>query len=381
MRSNGIEVYPFSIRKPGAQDALSDAFKAAAQETFYLLDSPLGCLLAQIGTLIASPIGWVRALIAGQKLSPPGLKARLNHVAYTFEATRLARQMRQRGLNHVHVHFANNGANVALIATRYDPAITYSLTVHGPAVFYNVETNRLGVKAANAAFVRCISSFCQSQVMTFTPRQHWDRLHVVHCGLDTDRFQYRPGAYNGCLRLLTVGRLAPIKGYPTLLQACRRLSDDGVNWRLNLVGDGEMRPDLEALARQLEIEDRVQFSGAVGQDEIHRHFDEANVLVVPSFNEGVPTVLMEAMAKGMTVASTNVAGVTELVEEGVNGLLMRPASVDTQYQTLRRIAQDPQSLASFSEAARRKVEQEFSITGVGQQMAGLFRKYVFGNAD
>ena len=310
---------------------LSADHEEAQRETRYVLGGSMWPLLRGI---VAGPIRFMRAVRASQRFSPPGLRQRLKHLAYAAESVVLRGIMREVGVDHVHVHMANNGAMVALLATRFDRNLSYSLTIHGSAEFYDVANLRLREKAENAKFVRCISDYCRSQVMICCDSDDWDRLHVVHCGVDTDMFRPAPAPApalapgGGPIRLVTVGRMVPIKGYTLLLRACRRLLDEGLDLRLEMVGDGPLRSELEALASTLNLERHVSFAGPVGQDRIAAHYAQADVLVISSFMEGVPVVAMEAMAVGLPIVATRVGGIPELVEDGVSGMLVSPSSTE-----------------------------------------------------
>jgi glycosyltransferase involved in cell wall biosynthesis len=313
-----------------------------------------------------------------QRLSPAGALLRLRYAAYGIEGITLAREMQERGLQHVHVHMANNGAAVALLAAAFDRRLSYSLSIHGSAEFFQVYLWRLQDKVEGATFVRCISHFCRSQVMAWTDPSAWVRFHIVHCAVDAAVFRKRVGGPDttGPLRLLTVGRLDAIKGYPLLLEACRKLQDQGIEWELNMVGAGKLRPYLERSVRDLGLEAHVTLSGAVGQDDIHRHFERADVMVISSFMEGVPVVLMEAMAKEMAVVATRVGGIPELVDDGISGLLVAPGSVDALTAALAQMARNRASLASMGRAGRRKIVAEYTVDQLGHQMTELFQRYL-----
>ena len=293
----------------------------------------------------------------------------MRHVAYAFEGIVLARHLARLGIRHVHVHMANNGASVALLACRYDPGLEYSLTIHGSAEFFNVPGVRLRDKAEGARFVRCVSSFCRAQVMAWVAPEVWPRLHIVRCGIDPAR--YRPARHEagGPVRLVAIGRLEPIKGYPLLLEACARL---GVDWRLELVGDGPARGDLERRAKELGIEARVRIAGAVATDEIPSLLERSHLLVLSSFMEGLPVVLMEAMAAGLPVVATRVAGVTELVEEGVSGFLAQPGTVEELQGALERALASRPRFEELGRAGRARVERDYDVRGTARGMLDLF---------
>jgi colanic acid/amylovoran biosynthesis glycosyltransferase len=388
LRARGFEIHTFSIRRPTAEGQLSSHDRNAAKETFYLLDGPASLLVALL-TALLHPIAFIRLLLASQRLAPPGIKSRLNHLAYALEAVRLAREMLRRKLDHVHVHMANNGAAVALLATKFAPSLRYSLSIHGSAEFFRIDSWTLKPKAENAAFVRCISNFCRAQVQTWTVPSAWSRYHIVHCGVDLDTFtpqspkKQTPEAPDGNpglshaapLEIITIGRLEPIKGYPVLLHACRKLSDLGLDWRLNMVGNGPLASHLKDLVKQLNIESRVSFPGAVGQDEIQNHINRADVMVISSFMEGVPVVLMEAMAKQLAVVATKVGGIPELINDGKDGLLVNTGCADSLAAALQLLHANPNFRRSLGTAARQKISSQFNLAITASGMAELFNLY------
>ena len=375
MRAAGLDVHPFSIRRPMKNDLLGAAHADASRETYYIFDGIFNLICTQLRALFTRPAGFLRALFVSQQLSSPGFVARTRHFVYALEAIKLGRQMQKRGLRHVHVHMANNGAAVAFLTCAFDRAITYSMTIHGSAEFYDVHGVSLQNKVEHALFVRCISHHCKAQIMVWSRPRYWENFHVIHCGLEAADFAPRPPLGPGPLRILAVARFDPIKGLPLLLQACKRLSDDGVDWELDLIGDGPSAAGLQADAVNLRINDRVHFSGPVGQDAIQTHFDAADVLVISSFMEGIPVVLMEAMAKQLAVVATQVGGIPELVDPAVNGLLVPPASADELADALKRLGRDREQLARFGVAGRQRILEEFTVADVGVQMVELFRQY------
>ena len=372
LRELEVEVRTCSIRRPAANDLLGATNRASADETFYVFDTVLGLLFRGMAGALRHPFRALAAFWRGQRLSPPGWRERMRHVAYALEGIVLARHLVQLGIRHVHVHMANNGASVALLACRYDPGLEYSLSIHGSAEFFNVPGVRLREKAEGARFVRCVSSFCRAQVMAWVAPEAWPRLHIVRCGIDPSRYRMATHEGGGPVRLVAIGRLDPIKGYPLLLEACAGL---GADWRLDLVGDGPARGDLERRARELGIESRVRFAGAVATDEIPALLQGMNVLVISSFMEGLPIVLMEAMASGLPVVSTRVAGVMELVEEGVSGFLAQPGTVEELQGALERALASRPRFGEMGRAGRRRVERDYDVRGTARGMLDLFGRH------
>jgi colanic acid/amylovoran biosynthesis glycosyltransferase len=376
VRALGVHIETFSVRRPGVNARLGSTHEQAAKETFFILDGLVPMALSALQALAASPAGFLRALVASQRLAPPGMKARLYHVVYAFEGMRLACEIRRRGLGHVHVHMANNGAAVAMMACRYNRSLTYSLSIHGPSDFYHVDTLRLQLKVAGAMFVRCISSFCRAQIMAWSDSKAWSNYHVVHCGIDPTVYLPRPARQPGPLRLLAVGRLHRIKGYQLLLDAIAILASERRAVELEIIGDGPERVALEKQAELLGLHGIVIFSGAVSQDEIGRHYDRADAMVVSSFNEGVPVVLMEACAKELGVIATCVGGIPELIEQGVNGYIVSAGSAEALEAPIRLLAADPGLCRRHGEAGRRRVLEEYSVEKLGAGMVELFSRYL-----
>ena len=170
--------------------------------------------------------------------------------------------------------------------------------------------------------------------------------------------------------MLFVGRLDPVKGAPLLLEAFGRIRGKHPEATLDIIGDGSERPALEAQARA--YGDAVTFHGYMAQDAVADHLARADMLVLPSFAEGVPVVLMEAMASHIPVIASRVAGISELVEDGVSGFLVPPGDTDTLAERLDRLLSDPELCARMGEVGREKVEAEFDIAGEAGKLAAVF---------
>lgn len=376
VRAQGIEVRTFTIRPPGPSDLLSEAHRTESDRTTCLLDGHARLLARSLVVAATNPLGWLRGLLASQRLSPAGVVPRLMHLAYFLEATRLALELRRGRITHLHVHMANNGAAVALLACEVDRRLSYSMTIHGSAEFFDVHRLSLRAKASRAVFVRCISDFCRAQVMAWTSPEDWPRFHVIHCGLDLSRFHPAPRAESsGPLRLLTIGRLESVKGYPMLLEAIGQAREAGHEVTLEMVGDGPMRGVVERRIEELGLGRAVHLAGAIGQDSIQERIEAADALVVSSFMEGIPVVLMEAMAKGRPVISTSVGGVPELVEDGVSGILCRTGSPRELADAIARLAGARARFAEMGRAGRARIEREFDITDTGRRLAALLRRH------
>lgn len=246
--------------------------------------------------------------------------------------------------------------------------------MHGCVEFWEVDRFNLVRKVAAADLVICISDFTRAQLMALCDPQHWSKLHVVHCGVELDRYQPRDSTRTtgDPVQVLAVGRLSHEKGHLMLLAAVAELRRRSLFAQFTFVGDGPLRGRLEAEAKRLEIEDLVTFTGAAGQDEMPAFFARADIFCQPSFAEGIPVVLMEAMAVGLPVVSTSVAGIPELVGHGRTGLLLPPGRPDLLADALSRLVASADLRIAMGRAGRAIVEQNFDVVACAGQIADLF---------
>lgn len=375
LRRRGVEVATVSVRQTPAADVLGPDDRREADSTHVLLPAGAATLARAVGALaVRNPAGLVRtAAEAVRRGLRRGPRHGLWQAFYVGEAVLMWDFCRRSGIRHVHAHFANVGADVAMLTARLGgPGWTWSFTMHGPTEFFDVPGHDLATKAAEAEGVACISDFCRSQLMKLLPRDRWDRLRVVHCGVQPAVYAppaARP-AHDG-LNVLCVGRLVPDKGQALLVEAVALLGAGGRDVRLTLVGDGPDREALTRLAHQLGVAERVTFAGAVGQDRIREHYAAADVFCLPSFAEGVPVVLMEAMAMELPVVTTRIAGIGELVEDGVSGLLVRPGRADLLAEALTSLS-DPAVRLRMGRAGRGTVCREFDVDAAAGDLAAMF---------
>lgn len=371
LRQQGVEIDTFSVRAPKQIDQLSQAHRQEARNSYVLYPNLKGLLFPYLWLLFLRPRAWY-VFVKAMRVAPPGLQTKARYFAYTLQAINLAEELKRRQIDHIHVHMANNGAMVALLATLYNPSLSYSLTVHGSDEFYNIDYHRLDVKVQNALFVRVISHFTKAQVMCWSAPEHWNRYHVVHCGLDIQRFPFKPTPPTEKLRIITIGRLERLKGYDLIIEALKEV-DSAIDWEWTIVGDGVHRIHLETATKSLG--NRVKFVGAVGQDQLQTYLESADLLIVSSFMEGVPVVLMEAMAKGVSVLATNVGGISELVEHNINGYLVLPSFPTQMAKAIEKLA-NPKLRYRLALQGRRKVELEFNAHTIAHEVADLFHHYL-----
>jgi glycosyltransferase involved in cell wall biosynthesis len=324
---------------------------------------------AHLGLALGHPAAYLAVARLALAQAPPGLRARVWQLFYFAEAVLLHRAATRRGVRHLHAHLANAGADVAWLAAElgcradHGGGWRWSFTMHGPTEFFAVERFNLARKVRAASLVVCISEYCRSQLMLVARPEDWDKLQVVHCGVDTTEFTVsgvRP-AGDDRFTVLCVGRLTPEKGQTVLLEAAAQMIGNGTPVDFVLAGWGPSAEALEAQARSLGIADRVTFAGAVGQDRLSELFASADVFCLPSFAEGVPIVLMEAMASGVPVVTTPIAGIPELVRNEESGVLVPPGRADLLAAALQRLLDDPVEARRLAANGRVAVEKEFDL--------------------
>ena len=246
-------------------------------------------------------------------------------------------------------------------------------TVHGPDEFYHVGEQQLEKKFAAAKFIICISDFAKSQVMKYTAFTEWDKLHINYLGVDTTQFSPSPQAHNNEIPvLLCVGRLVNAKGQGVLLQAAKTLIDRGVNFTLQIVGDGPDKIDLEKFSATHQLTQHVNFMGKVNHDQIQQLQQKADVFVLPSFAEGIPIVLMEAMACGTPCVTTHITGIPELFTHDHDGLLVRPGNAIMLADALERLITQTDTRDRLKTAALATVRDQWCIHQSNQRLAQLF---------
>lgn len=374
LRGHGIEVLTCSIRRTGTEHLVGDEQRSEAAQTFYVLDAVKNLASFTRAKLRAMrhPGRFFGALTLAWRTSPKGIKGRLWQMFYFAEALMLADHLQRNGVVHLHNHIAKASCTVAMLTSALS-GIPYSFTLHGPDIFFEPYHWRLDEKIARARFVACISEFCRSQAMAFSDRIHWDKLHIVHCGIDPDR--YSLAQRSGPPHLLFVGRLAAVKGIPVLFEALQSVVTQVPDLKVTLIGDGPERDMLTKEAAQRGLGQIVDFVGYKNQSEVAEALLDTDALVLPSFAEGVPVVLMEAMAAGRPVVTTQIAGVPELVDHGTSGLLVPPGDADALADALKEILTNATRRAEMGEAGRAKVTEHFNMTSEASWLATLFEDY------
>jgi glycosyltransferase involved in cell wall biosynthesis len=377
LRRLGWTVHTFSIRRADDGEQVSEEIAREQRTTHYILErSPLALLWALVVLGVRSPRRLLRAVGQASALRWPGLRGALWHAIYLAEAAHLARELLRRDVALLHNHISMNSATVAALASTLS-GIPFAMTVHGPHDFFDAERWALGQKVAASAFTVCVSSFGRSQCMLVTQAEHWTKLHEVHCGLDADYLAASAAPPLREPRLVCVGRLGPEKGQVLLVEAAAALRARGVPVEIVLVGDGPSRVDIERRARELGVGGLIQLVGWQGSAAVQEWIVRSRALVLPSFAEGIPVVLMEAMALRRPVIATFVGGVPELVRDGENGWLIPAASLPHLVDAMAAALGAPaEELLRMGERGRERILAQHDLAAETVKLASLFERAI-----
>ena len=380
LRSMGASVDTFSIRRTGDEHIVGEEQRRERDRTFYILPANLlNIVTAHLSLLFSSPQKYLQTIKLALSTSQPGLQGFIYQLFYFLEAGIVAKKVNERQIEHLHNHIAEASGTVAMLAAQMG-GFTYSFTLHGPYIFFKAYQWRLDEKIKRALFVCCISDYARSQGMIFAPIEKWNRMHIIHCGVDPCLFDVASHQHQG-ERLLYVGRLAAAKGLPILLESLAIVKKQHPEVILTVVGDGSDRCHLEQMTLQLGLSENVNFVGYQSQAEVREYFQQTDVFVMSSFAEGIPVVLMEAMAAAVPVVATQIAGIGELVENGISGYLVPPGDSNVLALRIEKLLQDSTLRAAFGIAGRAKVEKDFNIQNEVARLYNLMNSALQNNIE
>ena len=371
VRAAGIDVIPYSIRP--ALAVLPDARDEAARgETVTVLENGIIALLwAVLVEAIARPVGFLRALRCAWRMARASSGA-WRHGAYLAEAASLNRDWRAKNITHVHAHFGTNPAAVARLAHVWGGP-PYSFTVHGPDEFDAPGAIDLGGKIADAAFVAAISSYGRSQLMRWAAPDHWPKIKIIRCGVDSSFLDGDASDPPDNATLCCVARLGPQKGLHILVDAVAMVAPERPDLCVVVLGDGPLRADLEAQATAIGVSAHIDFAGLASSDVVRQHLLASRAFVLPSFAEGLPVVLMEALALRRPVITTWVAGIPELVDTQV-GWLSPPSDATALANAIRAALDTPvATMRDMSDVGKLRVRAMHDSMANGAQLAALIK--------
>ena len=374
LRQAGIALATFSIRKPSSSEKSDPENLSAFESTTYVLPArPISLLGAHSDCFLRRPARYLRTLQDAYRHRVPGFSAWLYSLVYFAEAIVLANELRKQQIIHLHNHFANSSAIVGYLATRYLD-IDFSLTLHGISEFDYPAGLLLREKLEHARFVACASHFARAQALRITSPDNWSKIIIVRCGIDTTRFSPRPAtSRNPRLRLLHVGRLSAEKGQAGLISAFARVRQRGVDAELRILGDGPLEVDLKNQVHSLGLDQHCHFLGRKGEDGVLDELRTADAFVMASLMEGLPVVLMEALACQVPVVAPRVAGIPELVIHDKTGLLFAPGDWTDLSEQLYLLLSDKRKRSQLASAGYQRTLHEFDIRIAVKPLVGYFR--------
>lgn len=373
LERQGFEVRRFALRSD--RDGLIDPADVAecGRTEFVLAKGGARIAAATLAEVLRAPgpgLAALRITLACGRRSPRGVA---RHLAYFAEACYLAQRLRALGITHLHAHFGTNSATVAMLAGVLGGA-RWSFTVHGPEEFDAPVALSLDDKMRRAAFTVAVSSFGRSQLCRWVEFAVWPRIHVVPCGVERAQFLEPAPLPGGTTRLVAIGRFVEQKGQLLLIEALARAAVADPRVHLTLVGDGELRPAIEAAIRERGLDANVTITGWLDEAGVLAELAAAHALVMPSFAEGLPMVVMEAMAAGRPVVATLIAGMPELVLPGETGWLVSAGDVEALAGALGAVAATPRErLAAMGAAGRARALQRHDVDAAAATLAAHFR--------
>lgn len=374
LRELGFHIDVASINSPDrAPEGLTAVESAEAENAYCIKEHGLiGAFKAHLQTLFTNLSGYLRGLRLAFQLGGLDLRRLVFSLLYFTEALMVGTWMKRMKYQHLHVHLGSQAATVGMYV-RQTFGTGLSMTVHGPDEFYDVQGQYLKQKIAASDFVCCISCFARSQLMKCSPYVDWSKLVVSRLGVDPNLFspvsrRVDPEVFE----ILCVGRLTPAKGQHLLIDAVERLALQGFSVRLRLVGGGADEASLKQRAAEIENPQSVIFEGAVNQNHIRALYAKADLFCIASFAEGIPVVLMEAMAMGIPCVTTNIAGIPELIRDGIDGLLVAPSDLDGLVEALSRLIGDMSLRERIAKSGRARVLEHYDLRQNVMKLAAIF---------
>jgi len=366
LRELGFDVRVASIRGPDRPfEQLTVEEQDEQRATFYIKPAGIGATLgANVRMLLRRPLAYASSLAYAARLGGRNL-------LYFAEAAVFADWMRREGLSRVHMHFTTT---VGLLARRIWP-MRMSATIHGSDEFLDPLGFHLAQKVEAFDLICAISEYGRSQLMRLSDAVHWHKLRVARLGVDAEVFKPRPFRYNPApFEIFSVGRLAPVKGLEVLIGAVDRMIRENRNVRLRIAGDGGERARLEHEAARRGIAEHVIFEGWCYPDQLRALYSEADVFALASFAEGIPVVLMEAMAMEIPCVASWITGVPELIRHEIDGLLVPPASEEELARALARLMDDSDLRLRLGKSARQRVLESYDLSRNTALLADLLRE-------
>lgn len=378
MERAGVSIFPIAINRPSGEDLPDDDARRRSDATLYLKASLGRLVAALVLTILTNPLRFIRTLALAIGSSGADLKILAVRIVHLCYASLVVRECKARGIGHIHAHFGLTPASIAWFASEMTKAgekraLSWSFTIHGFQDFIEQKLARLDLKARSAAFVACISDFTRSQLCRISDPSYWPRFKIVRCGIDLQQFGFQ-GVQDvkRDLSVVTVGRLSPEKGHIVLLHAVRTVLDRGVAIKLRIVGSGPFEPEIRKEANILNLDDHIEFCGEKVPADVIALLKQSDVFCLPSFSEGLPVSIMEAMAIGIPVVTTWISGIPELARNGETAWTVPPANDAELADALVRVSSDRAKWPEVTREARAAVERDHDLEKNAAYLLSLF---------
>jgi colanic acid/amylovoran biosynthesis glycosyltransferase len=374
LEADGITILRYALRSsshtfPDIED------KNEHKKTRYVFGASVGEFVRCFcKSMLTRPIYLIRTVCLAVQIGWRSDRGLLRHFAYELEAILLAEWCRQDAVEHIHAHFGTNSATVAMLSSKL-AGIPYSFTAHGPDEFERAALLALDIKLQHAAFAVGVSHFGRSQLMRWSKPDQWQKIALVHCGLDANFFEEDFAKVPETARLVCIARLEKQKAHLVLIAAARRLREAGVNFEIVIIGDGTMRTQIEEAIRHAGLDRQITITGWISGQRVKVEIAAARALILPSFAENLPVVIMEAMACARPVVSTYVAGIPELVIPQETGWLV-PASDEVALAgAMREVLEWPvEKLTDMGLRGRARVLEEHDVRKEAAKLKLLFEE-------
>ena len=353
----------FSTQKPDKQDRARHAFadEAEAETTYLWPRSKLSTLFVVLGAMLRNPVGFFGCLKLALTLENTVNRGKVRPLLpLIVPACILAHEARKAGVTHLHSHSVARSAVICMMVKRL-AGIPYSLTLNADLSWWGGGVEQ---KISESAFTIAITEALLKEVHAKFPSVPKERTVLGRIGVDTQRWDRPearplPAGDSGRFRIVSVGRMHRNKAFDILMQATRKLADEGLDLEVRIIGDGAERASLESMRTNLKLEGIVSFLGSMSEDQIIDELLSADVFSAVSRHEPLGVVYMEAMSLGVPTLGTTSGGVHEIIDTGENGLLVEPENVDVLADAIRELLKDPQRRQRLGEAGRRKIIEHF----------------------
>ncbi|HFC12328.1 MAG TPA: colanic acid biosynthesis glycosyltransferase WcaL [Anaerolineae bacterium] len=384
LRERGFDVVTLSNRTPEIAKLSEESIGLMDTTEYVFPIKHLAFLLAHLYFIFRHPIRYLGTLLHIMRQPDESMANRIRTLGHFGGGVYLAHRIHKKGVSHIHAHFAVNAATIGLVVSRL-LNISYSFTVHN-----NIFTDQLilRTKLAAATFIISISEYSKQFLLDYAPEIAGlaQKIEIVHCGIPADSFRrsqpYRNGSAPRPPHLVSLSSFAERKGMPVLVEACRILRDRGLNFRCTIAGTGPDWQRVRQLVKEYNLRDRVNLPGRYFQEDIHAYLNDASAFALACVTaengdiDGVPVALMESMAMEVPTISTTLSGIPELIDDGINGLLVPERDAEALADAIERLLQDHALSLRLGRDGRRKIVEAFNIDHTSQQLVDIFQRYL-----